>query len=104
MNRPTLRGPRVLLRPPTDADLDALATALAEPAVARYWPGYDRDRVRHELIEEDDELAVLAIEHEGQVAGIIQYAEETDPQYRHVGVDLFLASRWHGRGIATEAI
>ena len=32
-----------------------------EPAVARYWPGYDRERVAAELLTPDEALTVLCI-------------------------------------------
>jgi aminoglycoside 6'-N-acetyltransferase len=103
--RPTLRGPRVLLRPTRASDAAALERILAEPEVARYWPDFHAERVNDELIAVDDEDAVVfAIEHEGEVIGAIQYGEETDPQYRHAGVDMFLGTRWQGRGLAGEAI
>ena len=46
----------------------------------------------------------LVIEVEGRVAGLIQYAEESEPKYRHAGIDLFLDPPLHGRGIGTEAV
>lgn len=41
---------------------------------------------------------------DGQIAGLIQYAEETEPKYRHASIDLFLDPALHGRGIGTEAV
>lgn len=99
-----LRTPRLLLRPAADADTAPLTAILAEPEVARHWPDFDGERVRKELIAPDDELTVLVIEHESAVIGIIQFAENADPQYRHAGIDLFLGTTWHGRGLGTEAI
>jgi len=34
------------------------------------------------------------------LAGGIQYDEEHDPQYRHAGIDIYLGSRFQGRGPA----
>ena len=48
--------------------------------------------------------ALFAIEVDGAVAGAIQYAEESDPQYRSAGIDLFLGTDWQGRGLGREAI
>lgn len=104
MERPTLRGERLILRAPGETDLDALTETLADPEVAAAWPGYDRVRVQEELIAEADDVVVFAIEHEGRVIGAIQYGEEDDPQYRHASVDVFVGSRWHGRGLGTESI
>jgi arylformamidase len=107
---PTLHSPRLLLRPTRLEDAEPLAALLAEPEVARYWPDYDLPRVHKELIaggEDDDDLTVLAIarrEDPGRAIGLIQFDENPDPQYRHAGVDLFLGSTWHGRGLGSEAI
>jgi aminoglycoside 6'-N-acetyltransferase len=96
-----LRGARVLLRPARAADDVAPLTAmLTEPAVARWWPPHDEARVRDELLAEPG----WVIEVAGAVAGWIQFAEETDPDYRHVGIDLSLATAYQGRGLGPEAI
>jgi aminoglycoside 6'-N-acetyltransferase len=47
---------------------------------------------------------MLTIESGGQVAGLIQYAEEPDAKYRHATIDIFLDPALHGRGIGTHAI
>jgi aminoglycoside 6'-N-acetyltransferase len=99
-----LRTPRLLLRPLQEPDVAALTALLAEPEVARWWPGYDEARVREELLPPDEECLVLAVESEGQVIGAIQACEEEDPQYRHAGIDLFLGTAWQGRGLGPEAI
>ena len=44
------------------------------------------------------------IEFDGRVAGLIQYWEETEPKYRHAGIDLFLDPSLHGRGLGRAAI
>ncbi len=36
--------------------------------------------------------------------GGIQYGEETEPDYRHASIDIFLSDRVQGRGIGREAI
>jgi aminoglycoside 6'-N-acetyltransferase len=46
----------------------------------------------------------LTVEVDGRVAGMVQYWEETDPKYRHAGIDLFLDSAVHGRGIGSEVV
>ena len=47
---------------------------------------------------------MLTIEVGGQVAGLIQYGEETTPKYRHASIDIFLDPALHGRGLGTHAI
>lgn len=39
-----------------------------------------------------------------QIAGLIQYWEESEPRYRHAGIDLFLDPKLHSRGLGTEAV
>jgi aminoglycoside 6'-N-acetyltransferase len=99
-----LAGDRVRLRQPVDADTGRLADVFAQPAVAEWWGEYDIERVRAELIAPDDETVVLAIEVEGEVIGIVQYAEEADPDYRHAGIDIAIHPDWHGRGLGTDTI
>jgi aminoglycoside 6'-N-acetyltransferase len=100
-----LHGPRLLLRPPRETDLDPLCAILAEPEVAERWPGYDRERVQAELIAPDpDEVTVLVIEHAGAVIGAIQYGEERDPQYRHASLDILLSRSTWGQGLGPEAM
>jgi aminoglycoside 6'-N-acetyltransferase len=100
-----LLTPRLRLRPPSSTDLDPLAAILAEPAVARFWPAYDRARVQAELIEPDEDKTVLVVEAQGaDVAGVVQFEVSSDPEYPHAGVDIFLATRWHGQGLGAEAL
>jgi aminoglycoside 6'-N-acetyltransferase len=99
-----LQSERLLLRSPRAEDLDALLRILGEPEVAQRWPDFDSDRVRSELLDPDPDVTVFAIEREGEVVGAIQYAEVTDPMYRHASVDLFLSARTWGKGFGPEAI
>jgi len=46
----------------------------------------------------------MTIEVDGRIAGMIQFAEETDPKYRHASIDLFVDPELHGRGIGSEAV
>jgi aminoglycoside 6'-N-acetyltransferase len=100
-----LTGPRVTLRTPQASDVDALTRIVQEPSVARWWGAYDRDRVARELIVgDDDDTEPFVIEHDGRVAGFIQAWEETDPEFRHAGMDLFLTEAAQGHGLGPEAI
>jgi aminoglycoside 6'-N-acetyltransferase len=94
-----LRGERVSLTPTTAADAPALRAIHAEPSVARWW-----DDPAPEFPEIGDELERFTIRHEGEIAGMIQVYEETEPKYRHAAVDLFVATAHQRRGVASEAI
>jgi aminoglycoside 6'-N-acetyltransferase len=102
---PVLHGTQVTLRPATADDAEALASVLAEPEVARWWPRYDADRVLAELIDAR-ETAVFAIEvdDEERLVGAILYVEEPSPDYRHASIDVFLHPAWHGKGLGTDAV
>ena len=41
---------------------------------------------------------------DGEIAGWLGWYEETDPDYRHGGLDIFLAPRFHGQGLGREAL
>jgi aminoglycoside 6'-N-acetyltransferase len=98
-----LVGDDVVLRPAVPADAPALWEIMQEPAVARWWGGDSREDLEQTVAGAGEPVAFV-IEHEGAAAGMIQYFEETDPQYRHAGVDLFLTSRLHRRGLGSASI
>ena len=99
-----LRGRRVVLRPTTPADAGELAAILATPEVARWWPAFDLGRVDAELTGRDEDVEVYAILVDDRLVGAIQSHEETDPEFRHAGIDLFIAPEFHGAGLGPDAI
>jgi aminoglycoside 6'-N-acetyltransferase len=95
----------VLLRSPTVDDVVAIVAILAEPAVAAWWPRYDRDRIEREFVTDvDDDTTVYVIEVDGGVAGVIQSWEEPDEEYRHAGMDIAVSTAWHGKDVAVAAL
>lgn len=100
-----LVGSRVVLRPVDRDDVAGLAHLFAEPEVSAWWPDFDQDRVEREMVENvDPDTTVYVIEVEGEVAGVIQAYEEPDPEYRHAAIDIAVATRWHGLGVAVDAL
>ena len=97
---PTLRRGGMLLRAPEEWDAAALLTLLTEPEVARWWGHHDLDDVR-ELIQRGEGWVILV---DGAFAGWLEYAEEKDPDYRHVGLDIALLSALHGKGHGRAAL
>lgn len=99
-----LRGSRVRLRPVVEADRARLVTIRSTPEVRARWRGDDLDEdVTDDLADPD--LHLLAIEtDDGRVAGLIQWAAEDDPDYRHASIDLYLDPSVHGQGLGPEAI
>jgi aminoglycoside 6'-N-acetyltransferase len=72
--------------------------------VARWWGDPEPAEAIAAALLGDDDGMLLVIEVAGQVAGGIQYFEETDPMYRHASIDVYLTGRCQGRGIGTEAV
>jgi aminoglycoside 6'-N-acetyltransferase len=87
-------GARVTLRPLEPADVEPLNAIIASPEVRRWW-GTDP------TVDEQDAFTLLV---DGEIAGWLGWYEETDPDYRHGGLDIFVAPRFHGRGIGREAL
>jgi aminoglycoside 6'-N-acetyltransferase len=99
-----LRGDRVVLRPVEQGDLAPFAEMLVEPSVARWWGTFDEARVQAELVDRQDDVEVFAVLLDGDVVGLIQYYEEDDPEYRHAGIDISLATRAQGHGVGEDAV
>jgi aminoglycoside 6'-N-acetyltransferase len=95
-----LRGERVVLRPLEAGDVPALRAAHSAPEVATWWglPAEDFP------FGDEPETTRLAIIVEGEVAGMIQFAEEADPDSRHAEIDIFLGPARQGRGLGTDAV
>ncbi len=93
-----LEGDVVVLRPVAPGDLPALLAILEEPEVARWWRRAEWERV--------DELGAITctILVGGDVAGCIQYTEETDPDYYSAAVDIFVGTAAQGRGVGPDAM
>jgi aminoglycoside 6'-N-acetyltransferase len=101
---PALHGPRLTLRPVSDADRGRLLTILGEPEVARWWRRVEWER----LIETTATAFVVELCDEPAAAepviGMIQFTEELDPDYKFAAIDLYLSGAVHGRGLGGEAI
>ena len=97
-------GSSVRLRPAGSDDVEALARIRARPEVWRHWRGDDLEaEIADDLASE--ELHLLVIEDQaGTTIGGIQWQEETDPDYRHASIDIFLDPPVHGRGYGSDAV
>ncbi len=99
---PTLCSARLRLALLRGSDIPELRALLRTPEVARWWGPVD------DIDPDDPDLVQLAVrslaDPGGDLLGLIQYAEESDPMYRHAGIDIVLHPSAHGRGLGREAI
>jgi aminoglycoside 6'-N-acetyltransferase len=95
-----LRGPRVILRNATLDDAERLTAIRSEPEIARRW-GILEDGEIEEFVANEK---TFVIEVDGEVIGAMQYDEVEDPMYRSAGIDLYLTTPRHGRGLGREAV
>ena len=102
--QPVLEGDVVVLRPLEERDFDRLVEIGAAPEVARWWPGIAHAELAGKAAGEDDGAVGLTIERDGRAVGMIQYHEETTPDFRHAGIDIFLAGECHGQGLGADAV
>ncbi|HAP74452.1 MAG TPA: GNAT family N-acetyltransferase [Acidimicrobiaceae bacterium] len=100
----TLLGHRVKLRPVVAADRARVIAIRSTEQVSRWWRGGDLAQEFGDDLD-DDELHQLAIETlDGVVAGVIQFSEEDDPDYRHASVDVYINPALQRQGLASDAI
>jgi aminoglycoside 6'-N-acetyltransferase len=93
----------VTLRPLEPTDVTRVTEILREPEVARWWGEHDEARVRQDLLD-DPETVPFAVETDAGLIGVVMYSEETDPDYRHAGIDITLTTSHHGKGFGTETL
>ena len=102
MPLPVLHGEQITLRPIEDEDLEPLAAIIREPRVARWWgESDDPERLRENLRMDGDAWVIQA---NGELAGWLGFTEETEPEYRSVGLDISLSERFQGRGLGPDAL
>ncbi len=99
----TLRGERVTLRPLEESDRPRVVEILKEPEVARWFGTESPEESADEFIS-DAEVTGFAIEADGALVGVIGFHEEETPDYRHAGMDLFLATGSQNQGLGREAL
>lgn len=88
-----------MLAPVRPAHHERLREIHRLPEVSRWWkepaadwPAADPDTVAYAVVLDD------------RVVGFAQWYQESDPEYRHAGIDLFLDGAVHGRGLGTEVV
>jgi aminoglycoside 6'-N-acetyltransferase len=79
-----------------------LAAVVVSPGVREWWGTVDDiDVIRRDL---HNEGTAFAIEVDGALAGWLGFTEEKEPDYRHAGLDIFLAPEFQGQGFGPRAL
>jgi len=95
---------RLRLRPAAEQDIPELIRIRSTPEIRSRWMGNNIEREVRSAIRAT-EYEYLAIElHSETILGAIQWEEETDPDYRHANIDIFVDPQYHRQGYASEAI
>ena len=97
---PELRGELVTLRPLRAGDADTLLAIHLTDEVSRWWGQPDEGFP----LTDEPEAVRFTVLIDGRVAGMVQYSEEPEPDYRYAEVDIFLDPAEHGRGAGTDAV
>jgi aminoglycoside 6'-N-acetyltransferase len=99
-----LHGQAVTLRRIDESDIAELVELwAASPIVQRRWYTFGERELR-EVLAGEDETVGWRIEAAGELVGFIQQYAETDPDYRHGGIDVFIADHAQGAGLGTDAV
>lgn len=97
-----LVGQLVRLRTTVADDGPALIAIRQTEAVRDRWRGDDLEAEFVESLTDDSHQ--LTIEADGRIVGMIQFAEEEDPEYRHASLDIYIDPTMHRRGFGADAI
>lgn len=100
---PTLEGDGFTLRQLKRADADAVLALLRQPGVARWWGAYDAVKLERDFFDPAWAYTYLVMV-EGDVAGVLQFHEVPDPDYRSAGIDVTLGDAYQDRGLGTAAL
>jgi aminoglycoside 6'-N-acetyltransferase len=95
-----LRGERVVLRPTGADDVEPLRAIRAKPEVMARWGTIEDDFP----LGDEPTATRFTILVDGQAAGMLQYTEENEPDYRSAEIDIFLDPRHHNRGLGPDAM
>ena len=94
-----LRGRTVVLRPLAAADASALRAIHVTPEVSAWWGDMDDG-----FPFDEPQTTRYTIRVDDRVAGLIQYGEEDEPDYRHAWIDIFVDPELHGGGVGSDAV
>lgn len=95
---PVLTDHELVLRPSRESDVEPITELLQHPEVAVWWGENTTTTVAEEL------EGAFTIEVDGEVVGILECHEETEPMYPSVAFDIALDAKVHGRHIGRRAL
>lgn len=97
-----LRAASITLRPLREDDVESLVAILARPGVREWWSPLEDAQHTSDGLRNGG--AAFAIEVDGTLAGWLGYSEQDDPDYRHAGLDIFLASEHQDQRLGRTAL
>jgi len=95
-----LRGKTVVLRPLVPDDVAALRAIREAPEVSAWWGSLEDDFP----LGDEPTATRFTILAGGEIAGMIQFTEEEEQDYRSAEIDLFLGAAYHGQGLGSDAV
>jgi aminoglycoside 6'-N-acetyltransferase len=90
-----------VLAPAEPGHVEELRRILHTPVVHQRWGD---DDAAPDWPFDDPSTSRFAVLVDGSVRGLVQYAEETEPAYRHASIDIFLDPAVHGQGLGRDAV
>lgn len=99
-----LTGNRVTLRTTTEADRKDLVRIRSTEEVRLRWKGTDLDAEFTEDLADEMTVRLTITDSDDRIVGLVQFAEEEDPDYRHASIDIYIDPAAHRQGFASDAI
>lgn len=97
-----LTGERVTLLPLQAADVPEIAHLVAADPEASAWWGSNVGKIEGWLTEEATHPYRVMVD--SQTAGMVEFSEENDPDYRYASINIALLSPHVGRGIGPDVL
>lgn len=100
---PELEGDGFTLRPIRRSDAAAMLALLHQPGVARWWGAYDEAKLERDFFDPAWAYTYLVLVGD-KLAGLLQFHEVPDPDYKSAGVDITLGEGYQDRGLGTRVL
>ncbi|MHB9003789.1 MAG: GNAT family N-acetyltransferase, partial [Coriobacteriia bacterium] len=97
-----LIGEIATLEPLSVAEIPEIARLVAEDPESSAWWGTNAGKIEGWLTEEATHPYRVVVD--SQTAGVIEFSEENDPDYRYASIDIALLAPYVGRGIGPDAL